>query len=216
MKTILFLIVLPAAAFAQEATRLPESAKQTFGVDAGLESAFIARATYAHRVELGSLSDVRLFARATLPVVTPDLGDWSLDGGARATLVRWRDLRVAASIGPCLRNTTNDLYSATGIGAGATILAGYESDRWGLSLEAGAETMLATNIRQSDLYRTTFYAGAKDGWYAPSGGTARAGVRGGFRVGAVEVYGTAGAVTTDELHPVVPPFYLTIGSAYAF
>lgn len=51
--------------------RWPESARQSFGVDAGLESAFIARATYAHRVDLGFSPDARLFARATLPVVTP-------------------------------------------------------------------------------------------------------------------------------------------------
>lgn len=213
---ILAIVALPLGAAAQEVTRWPDSAKQSFGVDAGLESAFIARATYAHRVDLGFAPDARLFARATLPIVTPDLGDWELDAGLRATVLRWGVLRAAVLAGPFLRNTMNVLFNATGMGVGATVLIGYEGDRWGLSVEAGYEETLVTDLHNSDLYRDTYFASAKDGWYATTGGAARVGLRGGLRVASIEIYLTAGIAATDAFHATVPPFYATLGSTYAF
>lgn len=209
------LAVAPSA-FAQEVTRLPESAQQAVGLDTGLESAFIARATYAHRLDLGVLREMRIFARATLPVVMPDFGDWAVDAGLRATLFTWRDFRLAALTGPIFRNTSNDLYAATALGITTTIYLGYESDRWGLSAEGGYEQILSTHIRHSDLYRTTFYAGAKDGWYAVSGSSVHAGLRGGVRFGAAEIYAKLGIAATGGFNQTVPPFYGTVGSTYAF
>jgi len=209
-------LALAPSALAQEVTRLPERAEQAVGLDAGLESAFIARATYAHRLDLGALRDMRIFGRATLPVVAPDFGDWAVDAGLRATLLAWRDFRLAALTGPILRNTSNDLYSATAMGIATAIYLGYESDRWGLSAEGGYEQMLATHLRHSDLYRTTFYAGAKDGWYAVSGSSVRAGLLGGVRLGAAEIYARLGIAATGGFNQTMPPFYGMVGSTYAF
>jgi len=61
--------------------------------------------------------------------VTPDLGDWALDGGAQASLARWRDLRVALALGPVLRKSADEAFSSWGIGAAATLLARYEGPR---------------------------------------------------------------------------------------
>jgi hypothetical protein len=210
------LALLATPANAQEATRLPETTHDSVGLDTGLENAFIARATYVHRFTADSPLDPRLYARATLPVVAPDLGDWGFDAGLRITPLAWRDLRLAVLGGPVLMRTSTDAYSATGFGLGATLLAGYESARWGLSLESGYEQLLSTYISHTDAYRETFYADAKDGWYALSGGRARAGLRGGARIGAVEIAARAGLNTTGRLAAMTPPFYFTLGTAYAF
>jgi hypothetical protein len=66
------------------------------------------------------------------------------------------------------------------------------------------------------VYRTTFYADAKDGWYAMPGSTARVGLRGGVRFGATEIFARGGLEATGQLHAITPPFYATLGSAYAF
>lgn len=214
--TILAILSLSTTtANAQEVTRMPDTSRHSVGLDTGLENAFIARATYAHRLELGSL-DGRLFARATLPFVTPDLGDWAVDGGLRVTPLSWRDLRPTLLAGPVLRRSQNELFSGTGMGLSATILAGYESPVWGLSAEGGYEQMLATHLSHSDRYRETFYADAKDGWYAVTGSIARAGLRGGARFGALEIAARAGMNTTGQFQPVTPPFYFTLGTSYAF
>jgi hypothetical protein len=214
-------IVLACVAFAetaaaQEVTRLPDSSKQAVGVDLGLEGAWIARASYTHRLNLGFDPDGRIFGRFTLPVVMPDLGDFGVDGGVRASPFAWRDFRVSLIAGPVLRHATNELFTATGIGAEATVLIGIESAHWGLSGECGYEQILATYLSHSDRYRSTIYADAKDGWYATSGSTARGGLRGGFRVGRVEVALRAGLNATGQLHALNPPFYFTLGGAYAF
>jgi hypothetical protein len=210
------ILALTAPASAQETTRLPDETRQSVGLDTGLEHAFIARGTYAHRLDLGFWKDVRLFGRFTLPFVTPDLGDWAIDGGLRATPIAWGDLRLALLAGPVLRNTVNNSFSSTSLGVGTTALFGYEGARWGLSAEAGYEQMLTTNLRHSDVYRNTVYAGAKDGWYALSGSTARGGLRGGVRFDALEIFARAGVNTTGQLHADNPPFYVTLGTSYAF
>jgi hypothetical protein len=69
---------------------------------------------------------------------------------------------------------------------------------------------------ESDLYKDTFYADAKDGWYALSGSVARVGIRGGARVGAFEIFARAGFDSTGQLHSLTPPYYGTIGTSCAF
>ena len=214
--TLLSILSLASAAAAQEVTRLPDDARQAVGIDGGLEAAFITRAMYSYRAGVGFDPEARLFARFTLPVVAPDLGDWAIDGGAQATLLRRHDLRVAVLGGPVMRKTDNQLFSALALGVWAGVLAGYEGPRWGLSAEAGYEQLLASHLSHSDLYKSTFYADAKDGWYAFSGGVAKVGLRGGARLGRFEIFARAGLDSTGELHALTPPFYGTLGTSYAF
>jgi hypothetical protein len=209
-------LALATPASAQEVTRMPDGARQSLGAEAGLESAFIARATYGHRVDLGFVPEARLFVRFTMPVVTPDLGDWAIDGGIQATAIAWGDLRLAVAVGPVVRNSVNEVFSATATGVSGTILFGYQGARWGLSAEAGYEQIVATYLRHSDRYRDTGYADAKDGFYALTGSTAHAGLRGGARFGAVEIFTRAGIDATGHFHALTPPFYVTLGGAYAF
>jgi hypothetical protein len=210
------LLALAETAAAQEVTRLPDSSRQSVGIDLGLEGAWIARASYTHRVNLGFDPDARVFGRFTLPVVTPDLGDFGIDGGLRAAPLAWRDFRLSLIVGPVVRHASNEVFTATGIGVGATVLLGYEGAHWGLSGEGGYEQTFATYLSHSDRYRATLYANAKDGWYAITGSVARAGLRGGARFGAVEIALRAGLNATGQLHALNPPFYFTLGGAYAF
>lgn len=212
----LALVALAAPAAAQEVTRLPEETPNAVGVDGGFESAFVVRGSYTRRVDFGLLQDERLFARFTLPIAAPDLADWALDGGMQATPLAAGDFRLALRLGPAIRNTSNELFSATAIGLGATALVGYEGPRWGLSAELGYEQMLTTHLRHSDLYRDIAYADAKDGWYAATGSTTRAGLRGGVRFGAMEVFARGGITATGHFQPAIAPFFLTLGGAYAF
>ena len=211
---LLTLTVIPASA--QEVTRLPETTKNSVGLDTGLEGAFIARASYQRRLDREMRSDPRIYARATLPFVTPDLGDWAVDAGLRITPLEWRDFRLTVLGGPLLRRSSNQSFSGLGLGVGATMLAGYESHRWGLSLEGGYDQFLGTYLSHTDAYRETYHANAKDGWYALSGSTARAGLRGGARIGSFEIAARAGLNTTGELRPTNPPWYFTVGTSYAF
>lgn len=209
-----FVFAAPAAA--QEVTRAPEGSRNAVGLEGGVESAFVVRGSYSRRLELGVLRDERLFGRFTMPVATPDLEDWSLDGGMQATLFALGDFRLALRLGPILKNTSNDLFAATAVGVGTTALLGYEGPRWGLSLELGYEQMLATHLRHSARYRETAFPDAKNGWYAATGSTTEAGLRGGARIGAVEIFGRAGLSATGHFKPGTPPFYFTLGGAYAF
>jgi len=208
-----FTAALPAGA--QQVTNLPAGTEQSAGLEAGLESAFITRATYAHELP-GFLRDATVYARFTWPVVTPDLADFAVDAGLSATAIGTERWKVQLLLGPSLRNTSNMAFSATALGLRSGMLAGYRSDGWGLMAELGYEQILTTHLRHSDLYKDTYYAQAKDGWYSISAGTWQLGLRGGGRIGRVELYAALGVMATDQLKPLTPPFYATVGSAYAF
>lgn len=212
----LALLAAPSTARAQEATRMPAASRQSIGLELGLDHAFIARVTYARRVTLGPLPDARVHVRFALPVVLPDLGEMSLDGALRATLLAWRDLRFSALAGPLVKVSSNDVFVGATLGVGATLRFGYESERWGLQAEAAYEQMLCTYIHHTDLYRQVSFAGARDGWYAFTGSTARVGLRAGVRVGALELTARGGIDATGRFNALLPPYYATLSGAFAF
>jgi hypothetical protein len=201
-------------AHAQEVTNLRR--RQSLALEAGLESAVVARVTYMHRLDASWLGkDSRLYARFALPVAAPDFADFAFDAGLRTRLFG-DDWGMQLVLGGVIRNTTNPLFNATALGVRALILPGYQSDSWGLMAELGVEQILATQVLHSSLYKRTFYAGAKDGWYAITGGTLRAGLRGGLRLDRVEVSLSAGVASDEHLQLQIPPFYATFGTAYVF
>lgn len=208
---------VPRAAAAQEVTRMPQGTHHAVSLDGGLDSGFVARAGYRYQFGMTALPDASFVAHFTMPVVMPDFGDWALDVGARATVARYRDLRLAFALGPVFRMNDNELFTAFAIGLQATMLAGFESEHWGLSLETSYEQLVSTYVHQSALYQEQFAEGrTKSGWYALSGSTAKAGLRGGARIGRVEIFARAGVDATGQLHALNPPFYATLGAGVAF
>jgi len=202
-------IALPLAA--QEVTNLPDGTRQSLTVDLGLQSALVTRAAYARHIGPGLL-----YARFTLPVEDLDLHDFALEAGGQIPALASGNWRLHVSFAPVLRMTRNDFFDAAALGVRAALMPGYQGDRWGLMLELGYEKMLATHLSHSSLYRSVAYSGAKDGWYSSTGGTLQAGLRGGWRMGRVEVALAAGVLAREGLNAVAPPFYGTLGTSYAF
>ena len=202
-------IAMPATA--QEVTNLPDGTRQSVSVDVGLQSAFVSRATYSRHLGPGLL-----YGRFTLPFAALDVRDLAFEAGGQTSAIGWGNWKLQVSFAPVVRITKNDLFSATALGVRAALLPGYQGDRWGLMAEVGYEKNLATHMRHSSLYRSIGSSGSKDGWYSSTGGTLQAGLRGGYRVGRVELSAAAGVLASEGLNPVVPPFYGTLGSAYAF
>jgi hypothetical protein len=145
-----------------------------------------------------------------------DPSESSIEAGLRTTALGYGNLRLQVAFGPVLRNSENRLFTANAVGLHATILPGYQSDRWGLMAEVGYEKMVVTNLRHSQLYEDTYYADAESGWYSNTAGTCRRGVGAGIRVGEVNLAARVGAVATEGGAPHLPPFYGAIGTSCAF
>jgi len=202
-------LALPAAA--QEVTNLPDGTRQSVSIDLGLQSALVTRATYSRHLGSGLL-----YGRFTLPSASLDFRDFAFEAGGQTALVASGNWKLNVAFAPVVRLTQNDFFSATALGFHAALLPGYQGDRWGLMAELGYEKMLATHLNHTSLYRNLAYSGAKDGWYSFTGGTLQAGLRGGYRFGRVELSAAAGVLVSEGLNKVMPPFYGTLGSSYAF
>lgn len=202
---------------AQEVTNLPSGKNHSVGLGTGLDSAMIARLGYSYRLRPSFWDHDVLFQSAfTMPIATPDFADSRLETGLRTTAFAYQNLRLQFGLGAVLHNTSNEAFAANGLGVAAVLLPGYQSERWGLMAELGYEKMFATHLRPSDLYLERGYAGAKSGWYADTAGNFRLGLRGGGRIGAVEISGRVGVTASEQGTPQLPPFYGTLGGAFAF
>ena len=204
-------VAIASPATAQEVTNLPAGTRQSVSIDVGLQSAFVTRGTYSRHV-----GPALLYGRFTFPFASPDARDLAFEAGGQMTALGWGNWKLQVSFAPVLRLTDNDLFSATAFGVRGALMPGYQGDRWGLMAEIGYEKILATHLSHSSLYRSVAYSGARDGWYSSTGGTLQAGLRGGSRMGRVELTAAAGVLASERLNVVVPPFYGSLGSAYAF
>jgi hypothetical protein len=187
---------------------------KTVDEDLSLPQEAITRVGYSYRSDLLG-QDGRIYARFTLPVVAPDFGDFALDLGARMHLVGRDGWGVQGLIGPILRHADNRLFSSTGLGVRAGLLSGYQTSSWGVLLDLGVEQLLTTQLEPSNLYKRSFYRGARSGWYAFTGGLLHVGLRSGVKLGRFEVFGTLGMSSDLSLQLSAAPFYLTLGTAYS-
>ena len=127
---------------------------------------------------------------------------------------RWFDL--SAQLAFQLAETENSIYRGTALRTDLVLLAGHYGRRWFAVGEAGYDRAWLTYIKNSDYYRTNFYADAKDGWYGGTGGTLHAGAKGGVTIGVAEVVLRAGVEKTEALRDLDLPFYATLGANYRF
>jgi hypothetical protein len=205
-------------AHAQAFSRL-DAGEQVVTVETGLASGIVTSLGYAAGLRVGAGAVERTlmpFAQATMVVARPDLHDYALRTGAQAGLLRagWFDL--SAQLALELASTENSIYGATAVRSDVTLLAGHYGRRWFAVAEVGYDRAWLTYIKNSDWYRTYFYSGAQDGWYAGTGGVLRAGAKGGVTLGRVELVLRAGANKTETLRDLDLPFYATLGASYRF
>lgn len=216
--TALFLSLASIApARAQDVTDLPEGDQQAVSIDMGLDSGVTTRAAYTRRLPVSAWGhDLMLFGGLAVPDGGWDPGDLAVDLGLRVTPVSYGNLRLQVELGPVFRSTSNPLFEAYSVGGKVTLLPGYQSARWGLMAEIGYEKMVATYISNQPLYREIVYDDARNGWYADTAGNLLLGLRGGYRIGSVQLSARLGLTTTERGTEELLPFYGTLGLSYSF
>lgn len=215
----LFLATLgiATAGSAQHVTQLPARTTHAVGIEGGLDSAMVFSAGYSYRLRPAVWQyDVLFQGSVTVPFAGFDPSDSRLQVGLRTTAIAYGDLRLQVGLGLHTHSTSNVAFSARGIGAHFTLLPGYQSERWGLMAELGYERIIASYVSASERYKRLGYAEAQEGWYGSTGGNIRLGLRGGARVGPVELSARLGIQASEGGNPGFPPLYATVGIAYAF
>jgi len=210
------LLGLARSANAQAFSRL-EAGQQTVTAETGLQAGFVTSLGYAAGLRIGAMDRTLMpFAQATLLVARPDPGDYAFKVGSQISLasVGWFDLSTQLAFE--VAATENSIYRGTALRTDLVLLAGHYGRRWFAVAEAGYGRAWLTYIENSDYYRMNFYADARDGWYAGTGGRLHAGAKGGVTLGAVEVVLRAGVTKTETLQDLDLPFYATLGANYRF
>jgi hypothetical protein len=203
-------------AAAQSFSRL-ESGQQAVTTEAGLQSGMVTSLGYARGLRVGAVDRTLIpFAQATLLIARPDLRDYALRAGSQVSLLQagWFDL--SGQLAFEVAGTENSIYTGTALRTDLTLLAGHYARRWFAVAELGYDRAWLTYIENSDWYRATVYADARDGWYGGAAGKLHAGAKGGMTIGPVELVLRAGVNKTQRLNDLDLPFYATLGANYRF
>ena len=204
-------VAAPLVARAQEVnlSRLDDEGANQVHVRTGAEHGFVAGVGYARTV---SLLDRRLLLTGdvTVPFGGLDASDYRVRAGALVPIVGTRRWRLAGSIAPTVRGTENDAGSLTSLGTDLGVQGGFYARHWFVAGETGFDWSMTTHITHSDEYREKVYPGARDGWYAMSGGIIRYGVQAGASFGRHDLVLRAGQMVEVGGEKPMLPFYGTL------
>jgi hypothetical protein len=174
------------------------------GVAVGLPLEFIKR-------------DLLLSADISLPVFLLDFQHYEFNLAGRVRLFNLGFISFVNRLGFFLMGTQNDIYGGTTFGVKESLLIGYFGEIWYLAGEAGYDKPLMTYVAHTDLYKTTVYAEAVDGWYASPAGRFRVGLQGGVRLfRRLGINARIGYTVTERLNEYTLPFYGNISVSFQF
>ena len=204
-------VVAPLAARAQEVnlSRLDDEPANRVHVRTGAEYGFVAGVGYARTV---SVLDRRLLVTGdvTLPWAGLDASDYRVRVGALVPIVGSGRWKLAGTFAPTARGTENVSGRMTSLGTDLGVQGGFYARHWFVAGEAGFDWIMTTHVAHSDQYRETVYEGARDGWYAMSGGNIRYGLQAGASFGRHDLVLRAGKMVDVGGAPPMLPFYGTL------
>jgi hypothetical protein len=189
--------------------RLEDDAPNRVHMRTGAEYGFVAGVGYARTA---SVRDRRflLTADLTLPWAGLDASDYRVRIGSLLPLVGTHHWRLAGTLAPTLRSTRNDIAQMTSVGTDIGLQGGYYASHWFVAGETGFDWAMTTHITHSDQYRQTVYAGARDGWYAMSGGNIRAGLQAGSSFSRYDLTVRVGRLVDVSGGSPMLPIYATL------
>ena len=181
----------------------------------GLDPALVSTAGYGRVLSVAG-HPFELTGDVGVVTAKLDAHDFRVGLGARSSLLQWRAVRLVGSATSITRGTDNSIYRAVNFGADVTGALGVYRPRWFAAGELGFDKAIATHVAATDWYRTTFYPGAKSGWYTATGGIYHYGLTSGLSLGSAEVAGRFGWRRSERFEDVMPPLYATVGIGVGF
>ncbi len=205
----------PAGAQEINLARLGDGAQNRVSLRAGAEYGLVTGVGYSREVPaLGRT--MLLGADVTMPWGNLDAGDWRLRVEALVPIVGGERWKLAGTVAPTLRETTNDVARMTALGLDAGVVGGWYAPRWFAAVDAGADWSFATYVENSERYRQIVYAGARDGWYRMPGGNFRAGVQAGLSFSRFELALRLGRLRDLKGNGPALPIYGTLAVTTRF
>lgn len=190
-------------------SRLDDEPANRVHLRTGAEHGFVAGVGYARTV---SLLEHRLLVLGdvSLPWAGLDVADYRVRTGVLVPFAATRRWRLAGTLAPTVRGTSNVAARMTSLGADAGVQGGFYARHWFVAAEVGLDWAATTHVANTASYRQIVYADARDGWYALSGGTYRYGLQAGASFGRYDLALRVGKL--GELGGGQPmlPFYGTL------
>lgn len=194
MKALLILIALTSSAAADEP-------HQQVAVITAIDPTFATGVAYGRDVAVRG-RDVALAAELRVPWFVLDGHHYRVDLGARTTALGAHALRLLGELHLSVAGGKNWIHTSTGLGVEARAVGGWFRPRWYVAGELGFRADTLTYLVHSDLYRTTQFSDAVDGWYLGTGAWLTVAIEGGYRITPRwDVALRAGRTATATLRP---------------
>jgi len=213
MKTshiLLTLGLLTSAAHAQDVNLSSLDAEPNrIYLTTGAEHGFVAGGGYTRILPFLDRHLV-LTGEVMFPWAGADVSDFKVRANALVPLVGTEHLKLAATLSPIVRSTTNPVGRMTNAGVDVGLVGGYYTKRWFAGVEAGFDALLSTHVTHSDEYRDLAFMDAKDGWYSNAGGNLRGGIQAGVAFGPYDLTLRAGRMLDVSGGAPMLPLYANL------
>jgi len=207
---LLLMVAVSATAQDLNVRLLGEEHRNAVQIRAGAEYGFIAGIGYSRSLRVAGRRLI-VFGDLTMPWAELDAADYRVKAGVLASFAEGRRWKLIGKAAPLVRGIENELSRMTNLGLDAGVVGGWYGPRWFLSGEVGLDWAVASHIAHTDLYRSTSYPDAQDGWYASPGGNVYYGLVGDV---AFQQYGLmfrVGQTRDTNAEVQLLPFYGTLG-----
>jgi hypothetical protein len=145
-----------------------------------------------------------------LPWAGFDFSDYKLRAAALVPIVGTQRWKLAGTLAPTLRGSTNQISTLADFGVDLGLVGGYYRRRGFVAGELGFDAALSTHVTHTDAYRMTVHEDAVDGWYSNPGGNLRFGLQGGVTLARYDVILRVGQLRDTGGAPPLFPFYGTV------
>ena len=211
MTMALLALAAPLAAAAQEINLagLDDERVNRVHLRTGAEDAFVAGLGYARAVPILGRR-VLLYGDLTVPWAGLDFSDYRVRAGVLVPIIGAGRWKLAGTFTPTLRGIEEPIGTMTNLGVDFGAVGGFYARHWFVAGELGFDWAITTHITHSDAYRAQGYADARDGWYAPAGGTFRYGGQAGASFGRFDIVLRAGQPRDLKGKAPPMPLYATL------
>lgn len=182
----------------------------------GLDYGTTVRLGYARL--LGASIPTLLCIDFSTPMGEVVFDDFEIRLGSKLRIMELRNFILGAEFFGSSRRSASNMVAATGLGAEASVIAGYYRPMWHVAGEYGYDKTICTYLKNSDDMRQYVYSDIRDGWYSTTGGNFHYGMQGSKSIGTmIDITARGGLISAEwkDEDPMLP-FYTQLGCIVRF
>lgn len=186
--------------------------KNIFNINTGFDRGFVLGVGYGYQLKIKFPVVAQI--SYSFPSGKKLTDDFKTKVAATVQLYKIKNFRFSADIEGIFRRYENSSARLLNFGSEMNAIIGYYKKSWFVAGEFGFDKAITTHFKHSDEYKS-YYPGAKNGWYIPTGGNFIYGLQGGYSFKNYDITLKSGRTVEQDFKTTdMVPYYFLLGFSY--